>query len=92
MNNNNTKNEIIVDELPKCDFCNNRACYDMKIAVGGYWAYVCEEHRCFDKERISVDIHRRERMKIVDLSRLPDYRKQRFPGKTLQGDEDENQT
>ena len=32
MSNNNTKNEIIVDELPKCDFCNNRACYDMKIA------------------------------------------------------------
>ena len=45
MSNNNTKNEIIVDELPKCDFCNNRACYDMKIAMGGYWAYVCENHK-----------------------------------------------
>ena len=44
---NNNKNETIVDEFPKCDFCNNKAGYDMKIAVGGYWAYVCEEHKCF---------------------------------------------
>jgi len=45
MSTNNTKNEIIVDELPKCDFCSNKALYDMKIAIGGYWAYVCEDHK-----------------------------------------------
>jgi len=45
MSTNNIKNEIIVDELPKCDFCSNKAGYDMKLARGGYWAYLCEDHK-----------------------------------------------
>ena len=45
MNTNNTS-ETKINSLPKCDFCNNKALYDMKIAVGGYWAYVCEDHKC----------------------------------------------
>jgi len=46
VNNNEYKQpETKVDELPKCDFCNNKASYDMKMAKGGYWAYVCEEHK-----------------------------------------------
>jgi len=47
MSANNTKNETIIDELPKCDFCNNKAGYDMKLAKGGYWAYLCEDHRYY---------------------------------------------
>jgi len=42
---NNKGTEVIVDKLPKCSFCKNKAKYDMKMARGGYWAYLCENHK-----------------------------------------------
>lgn len=38
----NKGTETIVDKLPKCSFCNRKAQYDMKLAQGGQWAYLCE--------------------------------------------------
>ncbi len=39
-----TKEEIEVNQIPKCDFrCGEDAAYDAK-TVHGPWAYLCEEH------------------------------------------------
>lgn len=35
--------EVVVDELPKCNFCDKPALYDGK-TLNGPWAYMCEEH------------------------------------------------
>ncbi len=37
--------EVIVNEFPKCSFCKREAKYDMKLAQGGYWAYLCEHDK-----------------------------------------------
>jgi len=42
---NNKGTEI--DKLPKCSFCKKDALYDMKMARGGYWAYLCENHKYY---------------------------------------------
>lgn len=34
--------EVRVVELPKCDFCDNKAAYDGKTTIGP-WGYMCEE-------------------------------------------------
>ena len=35
---------VVVDSLPKCDFCGNEAHYDGKTTAHGVWAYMCEKH------------------------------------------------
>lgn len=37
------KKELIVDKLPKCDFCQGQARYDAK-TKNGTWAYMCFLH------------------------------------------------
>ena len=33
-----------VAQLPKCDFCDERAKYDARIPLFATWGYVCETH------------------------------------------------
>lgn len=35
---------VVVSALPKCDFCDKRARYDL-MTIFGNWAYFCEECR-----------------------------------------------
>jgi len=37
------KTRVVVTELPKCDFCDEKARYDAKLPSGP-WAYLCETH------------------------------------------------
>lgn len=35
---------VEVLKLPKCDFCDERAKYDVRIPLYATWGYVCETH------------------------------------------------
>lgn len=36
--------KVEVLQLPKCDFCDERAKYDARIPLFATWGYVCETH------------------------------------------------
>jgi hypothetical protein len=36
--------QIIVDKLPKCDFCDSLAAYDARTVLSGLWANMCPYH------------------------------------------------
>lgn len=43
---NDDVTEARVHELPRCDFCENKAQYDAK-TMKGPWAFMCERHWAF---------------------------------------------
>lgn len=55
--------EVKVSSLPKCQFCNERAKYDIKTLMGP-WAYVCQHH--FDAYGIGLGVGMGLRLILVE--------------------------
>lgn len=48
----------------KCDFCDNKAKYDVRIPLFATWAYVCELH--FELFECSLGLGKGQRLKTED--------------------------
>ena len=55
--------EVIVAELPKCDFCSSKAAYDGKTRFGA-WANMCEYH--FVQHGIGLGTGKGQRLVLDD--------------------------
>lgn len=55
---------ILVTELPKCDFCTQKAEYDGK-TLSGPWTYMCKTH--FKTEGIGLGLGKGQQL-ILDTS------------------------
>lgn len=59
----NDKVEVL--QLPKCDFCYERAKYDVRIPSFATWGYVCETH--FQQFDCQVGLGRGQRLVLKEV-------------------------